>query len=376
MKVGIVTHYMPPHVGGIEQFAEALSLAYERHGLSVRWVASRAPRATKPREGNRIRVPCCNIAEDRLGVPIPIWGLSGLREVSDLARWADVIHVHDSLYISSLMAVASGRWRQTPVLVTQHIGFVNYKSAFLNLLQRAGWATLAKTVLRAASFRVFSSPAAEEFVCALLGGRPANTDTIPTGVDVNRFRPPTPTEQRESRARLGLPAEGDVVLFVGRLVAKKGIPIVTEMIGTMPDVHFLLVGDGPLATLVDESARNMTWKRSIPHDELHECLHAANALVMPSHGEGLPIIVQEAMASGLPVVISSDEPYARSMHEAGACLIAARTAGAMNPQTRRALAEAASGLSQRSRAYAERNWSMEAIVERYVAILDAMVGRG
>src|SRR2546421_3867599 len=105
MKVGLVTSYMPPHLGGIEQIAEDLFTGYTSAGVEVRWVASRVPADAPPREGGRIRVPCFNLVEDVLGIPVPVWGPSGWGEIKRLVQWADAIHVLDCLYLSSAMAV-------------------------------------------------------------------------------------------------------------------------------------------------------------------------------------------------------------------------------------------------------------------------------
>ena len=108
----MVTHYMPPHHGGIERVAETLFASYLEAGMDVRWVASHAPRDAPAREGRRTRVPCWNWPERAMGVPVPLWGPTAWREVSQLVRWADALHVHDCLYPGSIMAVVA-------VLLTQ-----------------------------------------------------------------------------------------------------------------------------------------------------------------------------------------------------------------------------------------------------------------
>ena len=76
----------------------------------------------------------------------------------------------------------------------------------------------------------------------------------------------------------------------------------------MSEVHFLFAGDGPLLQQVETEladlvttgrARVLGW---IPHDELPEYLNEMKLLVMPSHYEGLPATVLEAMACGTPVL--------------------------------------------------------------------------
>ena len=79
MKIGIVTHYMPPHIGGIELVADSLYRAYLAAGFEARWVAAREPKTAPAREDGRIRVRCWNGLESKLGVPWPVLGLEGLQ---------------------------------------------------------------------------------------------------------------------------------------------------------------------------------------------------------------------------------------------------------------------------------------------------------
>src|SRR2546426_5908516 len=74
LRVGMVTHYMPPHIGGIENVAEALFRVYRATGCDVRWVASQVLTTAEPHEDGRIHVGCWNGFERWLGVPWPIWG--------------------------------------------------------------------------------------------------------------------------------------------------------------------------------------------------------------------------------------------------------------------------------------------------------------
>lgn len=122
LRVAQVTHYMPPHIGGVELVAESLFKVYRESGLEVRWIASRVPREAPASEESRIRVACWNGLESLLSVPLPVWGWAGIRELSRLVEWADVIHVHDCLYFGSAMAVLLARRARKQVVLSQHIG--------------------------------------------------------------------------------------------------------------------------------------------------------------------------------------------------------------------------------------------------------------
>ena len=376
MKIGLVTHYMPPHHGGIERVAETLFSGYARADMDVRWVASRAP-ATEPiRQDQRVRVACCNVLESVLGVPVPLWGRQGWRELSALVGWADALHVHDCLYPGSAVAVMLARRAGKPVLLSQHVGFVRYRSPVLNWTQHAAYATLGRAVLRHVSWLVLATPTAVNHVAALLGQYARHASTIPNGIDISRFRPATSSERRLARQRLGLPPQGPVVLVVGRLVEKKGIRLVAAMSRQLPGIHFLIVGDGPLRHVLRQRPANVTWVPAIVTERMSECYFAADCLLLPSHGEGLPLVVQEAMACGLPVVISQDEPFAVDLGRLNVCALAPRTVSAMAEQVVEVLTDSGSRLGLRARAHVDSEWSAAAMVGRYVALLHQLVPLG
>jgi glycosyltransferase involved in cell wall biosynthesis len=101
--------------------------------------------------------------------------------------------------------------------------------------------------------------------------------------------------------------------------------------------------------------------------------HAVNCLILPSHGEGLPLVVQEAMASALPVLISADGLYAEHLLAAEVCAGAPRMPDAMAARVRSILAGEDPTLGQRARSYADRHWAAETMVARYLALFEMLL---
>ncbi|MEL6105480.1 MAG: glycosyltransferase [Planctomycetota bacterium] len=131
---------------------------------------------------------------------------------------------------------------------------------------------------------------------------------IPNGVDVDAYRD-TPPIRWET---LGWPNESKVALFVGRLHPQKGLERIQQQATRLLDGanrHLLIIGDGPLS----DSLR--TWAE--PYGDrvrmlgfqpnVGPYLKAARLLLLPSHYEGMPNVVLEAMAAGIPVVCSRVE---------------------------------------------------------------------
>jgi glycosyltransferase involved in cell wall biosynthesis len=103
-----------------------------------------------------------------------------------------------------------------------------------------------------------------------------------------------------------------VVLFVHWLSPRKGaqylVKIAKEVSRTIPDVFFIIVGEGPyMETLRQEIAENgledsMRLVGSVPNQEIPKYYAAADLLIMPSEEEGFPRVILEAMAMDVPFV--------------------------------------------------------------------------
>jgi glycosyltransferase involved in cell wall biosynthesis len=128
------------------------------------------------------------------------------------------------------------------------------------------------------------------------------------------------------RAELGL-GGGPVVLFVGRLLERKGgddlIAAVAELQRTRPDVRLLFVGDGPLRADWEAlaaarlAAGTCRFAGSRPLDELPLYYQLADVFVLPSHEEVWGLVVNEATLAGLPVVVSETCGAAPDLVEPG-----------------------------------------------------------
>lgn len=134
------------------------------------------------------------------------------------------------------------------------------------------------------------------------------TDVIPTGVDVQRFRPDI--DGSWVRARHDLDGH-DVVLHVGRLAYEKDLPVLVNafarLLPSRRNARLLLVGHGPfekgLRALVRKRgiADHVIFAGFVPDEELPAYYAASDVLAIPSRFETQGLVVLEAMASGRPV---------------------------------------------------------------------------
>ncbi|MGE0109890.1 MAG: glycosyltransferase family 4 protein, partial [Bdellovibrionales bacterium] len=128
---------------------------------------------------------------------------------------------------------------------------------------------------------------------------------IPNGVDLRTFQPPIPENRRFLREQFALKRDQPVFLFVGRFVEKKGLAVLHLLAKALPMCRFWMVGNGPISP-ENWLLPNVHVFRNRVNLSLTELYHAADLLVMPSYGEGFPLVIQEAMACGLPVLCSKE----------------------------------------------------------------------
>jgi len=373
MRIALVTSYMPPHLGGIETIGQHLFEGYRARGHEVRWLTSRVPTSLPAREGAIQRVGCLNVAEDWLGIPVPLWGPRAAAELRSLVRWSEVVHVLECLYLSSAMAVAAARLGNRPALLSQNVGFIPYRSAWVRGVEHVAYQTLGRAVLRAASHVAVATPTAADWLGRMYGGRlPPWTSAIPVGIDTRTMCPALPSDRSRARAELRVDPSRGLVLFAGRLVEKKGIPLLLETAGLASGIDFVVAGDGPLRVLFADAPPNVRLLGSVDAGAMRLLYSAADLVFLPSRGEGLPLVVQEAMSCGLPVVISADEVYAGALRDAGACVTAERRAPDMAAAIHLGLREG-TVLGVAARAYAEEHWERDVMIRRYEERLTSLL---
>lgn len=136
---------------------------------------------------------------------------------------------------------------------------------------------------------------------------------IPNGVDTTLFRPSTGDEKAAARERLGIPSGAFVIGGIGRLVEQKNFSLflkaVSKLATRRDDVVAIIVGTGHLAADLKLEAAGFGLGeriRFLGHIDDRPCIyHALDVLLMTSLFEGTPMVLLEAMASGLPVVAAT-----------------------------------------------------------------------
>jgi len=143
---------------------------------------------------------------------------------------------------------------------------------------------------------------------ALRGGR--NLETIYNGQAPISFDDSS-SSRHQFRLQWGIPADALILGTIGRLHPAKGqtylIKAVTQLRLKFPNLHLLLIGDGPLRQDLEFELKRNT----IPHTltgylpQAYEALPAMDLFVLPSVSEGMGLVLLEAMQAGVPIVASA-----------------------------------------------------------------------
>ncbi len=243
-----------------------------------------------------------------LSTRFEVWSLAGrlfdlIRREHERAR-VDILHAHQ-LFPAGYAAAVVGRRMGIPVVCTAHGSDVHTHPH-----RNRGIARYTRAALRSAD-RVVAVSADLSRRISALEPQTVPVDVIYNGVDLNRFAPAD--DRAELRHRLGLPVNGVGICTVSRLVDAKGIPELVSSFRTVlkanADAWLVIVGGGPLESQVRSWARELGGRLvaagPVAHARVPEYLKAADVFALPSHREGVPVALLEAMACGLPVVATA-----------------------------------------------------------------------
>jgi len=354
MRIVLVTHYFPAHRGGIELVAAELAARLARQGAEIAWHASDSDPAPQIPGVGCVPAKACNAIERRLGVPYPLWSIAALRRLAAAVRAADMVHLHDCLYLPNLVAYAAARRAGKPVVVTQHVGMVPYRNPLLRALLFVAYRVFGRAVLGGASQVVFVGEGVKRYFESFVRFRRPPL-LIANGVDTTLFHP---APQRAPNPKPQL-------LFVGRFVEKKGLPLLRELAARLPQAQWTFAGWGPLDP-EDWKLPNVRVLRNLTGSDLVPIYQAADLLVLPSVGEGFPLVVQEAMACGTPALVSEETaagaPQAPLLKEA---LKLERWVARLQN------ASEWSALRPKVAAFAREHWSWERCAESYERLLQS-----
>jgi len=279
----------------------------------------------------------------------------------------DLVHAHGALSPGTIALGA--RLLGLPCLVT--VLGTGDSGDLARLARKPLGGLRGRLLFRWAWFAALSAEAREELLAG--GVPPERIFTLPNGVDLGVHRPATPEERAHRRDELGLPRHGFVGVFVGRLHPVKDVDTLLEAAVRVPELELVVVGDGPERARLEAKTRQLAIEDRVRFhgfsSRVADVLRASDAFLLSSHGEGMSNALLEAMACGLPCVVSRSVGGARELLAEGRGILAADRDGAAwgeairrlvdEPALRRALGEAAAD-------FVARKLSLEAGADRLV----------
>ncbi|MDD5482212.1 MAG: glycosyltransferase family 4 protein [Kiritimatiellae bacterium] len=305
MRILLVTNYQPPHMGGIEYAAAALKECWLKLGHEVVWLTTDIPPGAFPRSKNNVRVPAANFPERKWQINTPLINPFCLPLINRALNACDVVNVHSLAPGLASFVMFLALRRRKPAVATQHVGVIPLANKMLDIFQKSFLCATAKWGTGKGMKLTFVGEAVRQWFLDNAGIRPEQTVMTPAGIDHNVFFFAADEERRRFRAKWRLDDKALNVLFVGRFYEKKGLPLIRQMAETSQEIRFTLVGQGPISP-ASWGLPNLRLIAYVSSAELRELYGAHDLFIMPSIGEGWPAVIPQAMACGLPCLISEE----------------------------------------------------------------------
>jgi glycosyltransferase involved in cell wall biosynthesis len=323
LRVCIFTETYYPVVGGGETQARLLAEGLAASGFGVVIVTRRSDAALARREEYG-KISVHRLPPTGRG-QLKKWGLmlASAPALFKLRHEYDLIFVSGFRIIGVTAVLAARLLGKAVVLKADSQGEMSgafFAPGLAKLHLKPGsppfaWFLRARNyVLKRADAFAYITPAVHaEFAAA--GIPEAALHDIPNGVDTSRFFPADDACKQRLRTQTGLPLQGKVVVYTGRLVSYKGLPLLVrvwkELAARFPSAILLLVGSGGL----DIHNCEAELRAYVQTQNLQGCvrfagsvqnvpdyLQAADVFALPTEDDALPGALLEAMACGLPVV--------------------------------------------------------------------------
>lgn len=308
MRILTVSAFFEKHGGGVEIVAGALARALALRGHDCHVTGADFDELPTDKLLSSVPLPAHDPLERHFGLPMPIPTRQGRRLLALEVAAADAVIIHDSLYASSILSAREATRLGKPWILIQHIGAIPYSSALLRAALASANRVVTQRMLNNASQAIFISDIVRQNFDGITYRR--TPKLMFNGVDKNLFHFPEEGEKALAKAELGLNMSSKLnLLFVGRFVEKKGLSALRELAIMRPDFDVVLVGSGPIDPAI-WGLPNVRLLGRRSREELARLYHACDALVLPSVGEGYPLVVQEALVSGLPVYCGIDSAAA------------------------------------------------------------------
>ncbi|MBP3399454.1 MAG: RecX family transcriptional regulator [Erysipelotrichaceae bacterium] len=322
MKIGLFTDTFTPEINGVVSSIVTLRHELEKQGHTVYVITTHPNLLEVQYKDNVLRLPGIELKKLYgyvMSSPIHFTCLNTIKKME-----LDLIHAHTEFGIGIFARIVS-RYLSIPLVSTYHTTYEDY-THYVNVFHLDSIEKAAKKAVSTLSKMYGDSSVevispSEKTKEMLLGyGIKRNIHVIPTGLDVERFDQDKkdPARIAQIKEEFGFLPEDTIVLFVGRIAKEKAIDLVIDGFGEIKlqgrnDIHFLIVGDGPQRTELEEKT-SMMQLNDLVHfagkktpAEVPHYYHTADVFVSASTTETQGLTFIEALASKLPVFARPDD---------------------------------------------------------------------
>ncbi|WP_338776347.1 glycosyltransferase family 1 protein [Streptomyces sp. DG1A-41] len=332
MRVVIVTESFPPDVNGVAHCA----LQTARHLVDRGHAPVVVAPAPAPGHKPDANAPCPVVHVPSLplpGYPQVRVALPSRRLAATLIEHrADVVHLA-SPFVLGVRGMAAAARLGIPAVAVYQTDLAGYARTYMGAGEAAAWRRI-RSVHGAADLTLAPSSAALRDLET--HGVP-RVELWPRGVDTERFRP----DRRDEALRRELAPNGELIVgYVGRLAPEKQVELLADACG-LDGVRVVVVGDGPSRPGLEQALPGALFLGRRTGDELARVFASLDAFVHTGPFETFCQTVQEAMASGLPVVApAAGGPLDLVAHGRTGLLVPPRDAPAVRDAVRSLAADA------------------------------------
>ena len=312
MKILLTTDWWTPAVNGVVRSVTLLRRELLAQGHDVRVLTLSLDSHSYEKDGV---IYLGSRSADRVYPGARVRFAAWNRWMRALTDWRpDVIHSQCE-FSTFLPAWQLARRCSCPLVHTYHTVYEDY-TRYLIPSERCGHVAV-KELTKLLSGRCDAILAPTGKVTGLLNryGVSCPVYTVPTGIDLEAFRPVSPADKPALRRALGLPEGETILVSVGRLAAEKNHGELLRLLAREPAGArplLLFVGDGPVRAQLEQQAADLglvdrvMFAGMVPPGEVVRYYQAGDAFVCASQSETQGLTYFEALACGLPAIVRAD----------------------------------------------------------------------
>ena len=307
LSILLISDFFYPKVGGVEVHIYQLAVSLIRLGCKVTVLTHhKKNRQGIKYMGNGIKVyftPLMTLYDDS-SLPILLGALKILREICYIEK-VDIIHCHQSSSSLSLEGIFHSKLLGVNVVLSEHslYGFSFLDEASLNKVIRTFFVDMDETIS-------VSHVATENLILRGMVN-PKMAHTIPNAIDNTKFRPPTEKELKDMKKKKIKEGKEDIITIVSisRQAERKGtdllIEVIPEICKQIPNVNFIIGGDGPKKKLLDVMVDAVGLKDRVKltgflaHQKVRDEMIKGQIYLNTSLTESFCIAIVEAASAGL-----------------------------------------------------------------------------